>query len=53
MRIHFSANLSEAQQAEIQQLFQQFQHETLQQNLLALNAIKKWSSVQRFYALSL
>ncbi|UXN36104.1 iron-sulfur cluster carrier protein ApbC [Avibacterium paragallinarum] len=41
MRIHFSANLSEAQQAEIQQLFQQFQHETLQQNLLALNAIKK------------
>lgn len=26
MSIHFSANLSEAQQAEIQQLFQQFQH---------------------------
>ncbi|WP_410678725.1 iron-sulfur cluster carrier protein ApbC [Avibacterium paragallinarum] len=41
MHIHFSANLSEAQQADIQQLFQQFQHETLQQNLLALNAIKK------------
>ncbi|KAA6208174.1 iron-sulfur cluster carrier protein ApbC [Avibacterium paragallinarum] len=41
MHIHFSANLSEAQQADIQQLFQQFQHETLQQNLLSLNAIKK------------
>ncbi|MFZ7198310.1 iron-sulfur cluster carrier protein ApbC [Avibacterium avium] len=41
MSIHFSANLSEAQQAEIQQLFQQFQHPSLQRDLISLNAIKK------------
>lgn len=41
MSIHFSTNLTNEQQIEIQDLFQQFQHPSLQQNLFRLKAIKK------------
>ncbi|WP_040975841.1 iron-sulfur cluster carrier protein ApbC [Necropsobacter massiliensis] len=41
MAIFFSENLTERQKQQIQSQFQQFQHPTLQQDLLALNAVKK------------
>ncbi|MDO4626199.1 MAG: iron-sulfur cluster carrier protein ApbC [Pasteurellaceae bacterium] len=41
MAIHFSANLSAEQQTTITQLFQTFQHPSLQKDLIALNAVKK------------
>lgn len=41
MAIQFSENLSPSQQTRIQQIFQQFQHSSLQKDLIALNAIKK------------
>ncbi|NBI43511.1 iron-sulfur cluster carrier protein ApbC [[Haemophilus] felis] len=41
MSIFFSDNLTPEQQADIQQAFQQFQHPSLQQDLIALGAVKK------------
>lgn len=41
MAILFSKNITDTQQNEIQQLFQQFTHYTLQKDLIALNALKK------------
>lgn len=45
MAILFSNNLPFEQQTEIQQLFQQFQHPTLQKDLITLNAVKKIEKV--------
>lgn len=41
MAIFFSDNLTDTQKQQIQSLFQQFRHPTLQQDLTALNAVKK------------
>ena len=41
MAILFSDNLNAEQQTQIQQLFQQFQHPSLQKDLITLNALKK------------
>ena len=37
----FSENLTAEQQSQVLQLFQQFQHSTLQKDLIALNTLKK------------
>lgn len=41
MAIFFSENLNDTQQNEIQQLFQQFTHPSLQKDLISLNTLKK------------
>lgn len=41
MAIQFSANLNAEQQTQIEQIFKNFQHTSLQKDLLALNAVKK------------
>lgn len=41
MAIFFSDNINTEQQTQIQHLFQQFQHTSLQKNLIELNALKK------------
>ena len=41
MSIQFTDNLSAEQQAQIREIFQQFQHPSLQKDLIALNAVKK------------
>ena len=41
MAILFSDNLNAEQRTQIQQLFQQFQHPSLQKDLITLNALKK------------
>ena len=41
MAILFSDNLNAEQRTQIQQLFQQFQHPSLQKDLISLNALKK------------
>lgn len=41
MTIVFSENLTENQKNQLQQAFQQFQHPSLQKDLIALNAVKK------------
>lgn len=41
MAIQFSANLNAEQQTQLEQVFKNFQHPSLQQDLLALSAVKK------------
>lgn len=41
MFIHFSANIDTAQQVQLEQVFKHFQHPSLQQDLIALSAVKK------------
>ncbi len=41
MAILYSNNITDQQKNDIQQLFQQFSHPTLQKDLIALNAVKK------------
>jgi len=41
MAIQFSANLNAEQQTQIEQVFKNFQHTSLQKDLLALSAVKK------------
>ena len=41
MATYFSDNLTAEQQNQVQQIIQQFQHPTLQKDLIALNTLKK------------
>lgn len=41
MATYFSDNLTADQQNQVQQIIQQFQHPTLQKDLIVLNTLKK------------
>lgn len=51
MGILFSDSLTDSQKQAIQNTFQQFQHPSLQKDLVSLNAIKKLKKAVRRYVL--
>ena len=53
MATYFSDNLTADQQNQVQQIIQQFQHPTLQKDLIVLNTLKKkWKRAAIRYALN-
>lgn len=52
MATAFSENLTAEQQSQVLQLFQQFQHPTLQKDLIELKTLKKVEKAVRYYVLN-
>ena len=52
MATAFSENLTAEQQSQVLQVFQQFQHPSLQKDLIALNTLKKVEKAVTCYVLN-